>query len=125
MRIVTERPLEIETYRSVQQHFSSELRIGEISRFCIIPKFRRVHRSQVVHAGMWTLAASFAHEERLDGFLIWCKADLEALYTYLGFAKLEIPPFSHPLLSGQVHSVMYAPLTRFSTHRALDRSVAE
>jgi predicted GNAT family N-acyltransferase len=112
MRIIRwdARPFEVESFLDMTALLTSESRAGEISRLCILEKYRNLTRTQFVHAGMWKLAYDYALRSDLEEFLIWAPPPLARVYEYLGFSRVPSMVFQHPLFANRPYQVLSVDL---------------
>ena len=121
MRIIgwEARPFELESFLDIGAFLTPETRAGEISRLCILEKYRNLTRGQFVHAGMWKLAYDYALNCKLTEFWIWAPPALAKVYEYLGFSQVPGMVFSHPCFANRPYQVLRVNLVRLeSDYRA-------
>ena len=112
MRIIRwdARPFEVESFLDMTSFLTDESRAGEISRLCILEKYRNLTRTQFVHAGMWKLAYDYALRYDVAEFWIWAPPSLARAYEYLGFSKVSGMVFQHPLFANRPYQVLRVDL---------------
>lgn len=110
LRIVgpRDRPLEVEQFVQIDDILPPNSRPGEISRFCVLPPFRRISSS--VHFALFQFAFDLAQAERFSHFIVWAKPTIMPIYRYLLFQVVEGVSFRHPELGNDLHHVLVLDL---------------
>lgn len=90
-----ERPFDLERFVPLDPILTDESRPAEVSRFCVEPNHRAIHRGQLVHLGMLKLLYEFARQQGITDLLTLGLPDLETLYKIAFFIPMNVM-IEHP-----------------------------
>ncbi len=108
MRTIDEsaRPFELESFVSIAPFLTGAGRPAEMTRMCILSQFRRIARTQFVHAGMSKLAYAAATAAGITEIWCWATLPVVPVYGSIGFRQVPGLSFVHPLFGGNEYHVM-------------------
>jgi len=106
------RPFELESFVSIAPFLPEAGHPAEMSRMCIIPRFRRIARTQFVHAGMSKLAYAAATAAGITELWCWATLPIVGVYGSIGFHQVPGLSFVHPLFGNNEYHVMRVDLRK-------------
>lgn len=112
LRIITQRPLEIEKYVDVRRIANSNHPLAQIGGFWVDKEWRIVRHQRLVQLGMLKSALMFGRSIGVGEFVMYTYARLTNLYRAAYFEPVDLR-FQHPIWGGV--EVMRLNLIRLGT----------
>lgn len=92
-----QRPFDLESLIRLDSVLPGGRAIGDLSRFCVRPDYRRVRSGQFVHMGMLKLLYQVSRRNRVTDLVTLALPHLEVMYRAVFFREVEGGRLVHPL----------------------------
>ncbi len=92
-----QRPFDLESLIELETVLPAGRTIGDLSRFCVHPDYRRVRSGQFVHMGMLKLLYQVSRRNCVTDLVTLALPHLEVMYRAVFFRAVEAGRLTHPL----------------------------
>jgi N-acyl-L-homoserine lactone synthetase len=109
----TDRPFEIESFLDLRSFLDPAWHPAEITRLCILPRFRRITQASFVHLAVLEAVLRLTRRLGVTHIIASTRQELMPVYRYLLFDAYPDITYTHSEIGNAVHTLMSLDLGTF------------